>query len=144
MFTMINNSEFSKRLKKVLEYYQLSASAFAEKINVQRSSISHLLSGRNKPSLDFVLKVLQTFDEVELYWLLNGKGVFPKKEKKLEYATTLFPDENKGLKKSNENSNQPSLPNQQVDNIIQSLNNSEIERIVIFYKNGTFKLYNEQ
>ncbi len=75
---MVNNLDFAKRLKAVLEYYHLSASAFATKIGVQRSSISHLLSGRNRPSLDFVLKVLDVFEEVELYWLLNGKGTFPK------------------------------------------------------------------
>ena len=57
-----------------MDYYNESASSFAEKIGVQRSSISHILSGRNKPSLDFVLKVLSSFPEVELYWLLNGKG----------------------------------------------------------------------
>ena len=77
---MINNLDFAHRLNKVMDYYQLSAAAFADKINVQRSSISHLLSGRNKPSLDFVLKVLEEFTDVELYWLLNGKGSFPKKE----------------------------------------------------------------
>ena len=75
---MINNMDFANRLNKVMDYYQLSAAAFADKINVQRSSISHLLSGRNKPSLDFVLKLLDEFKEVELYWLLNGKGNFPK------------------------------------------------------------------
>jgi transcriptional regulator with XRE-family HTH domain len=140
---MINNSEFSKRLKEVLEYYQLSASAFAEKINVQRSSISHLLSGRNKPSLDFVLKVLQTFDEVELYWLLNGKGTFPKKEKKLTYASSLFPEEQKKLSNIEENDN-TETSNLPIDSLITSNNKSNIEKIVIFYKNGTFKLYNEQ
>ena len=77
---MINNSKFADRLKKVMEYYQLSAAAFADEIDVQRSSISHLLSGRNKPSLDFVLKVLSKFNAVDLYWLMNGKGTFPKKE----------------------------------------------------------------
>jgi transcriptional regulator with XRE-family HTH domain len=140
---MINNSEFSKRLKEVLEYYQLSASAFAEKINVQRSSISHLLSGRNKPSLDFVLKVLQTFDEVELYWLLNGKGTFPKKEKKLTYASSLFPEEQKKLSNIEENDN-TETSNLSIDSLITSNNKSNIEKIVIFYKNGTFKLYSEQ
>src|SRR5210317_2151913 len=74
---MINNSEFAGRLRKIMEYHQLSASAFADAIGVQRSSISHLLSGRNKPSLDFVLKVVREFPEVNLYWLLNGKGNFP-------------------------------------------------------------------
>jgi len=77
---MINNEAFTKRLKKVITFYGETASSFAEKIGVQRSSISHILSGRNKPSLEFVLKVLSSFPEVELYWLMNGKGEFPSEE----------------------------------------------------------------
>ena len=46
---------------------QSAFNIFADEIDVQRSSISHLLSGRNKPSLDFVLKVLSKFDAVDLY-----------------------------------------------------------------------------
>jgi transcriptional regulator with XRE-family HTH domain len=65
-----------------MNYYGLSASGFAEKIGVQRSSISHLLSGRNKPSLDFILKIIEVFPDVDLYWILNGFGNFPKSEKK--------------------------------------------------------------
>ena len=76
---MINNLDFADRLKNIMDYYHLSAASFADKIKVQRSSISHLLSGRNKPSLDFVLKVVKEFDSVDLYWLLNGKGTFPNK-----------------------------------------------------------------
>ena len=87
---MINNEDFTKRLKKVIDYYGESASSFSEKIGVQRSSISHILSGRNKPSLEFVLKVLSSFPEVELYWLMNGKGVFPS-EKILEEKTVYQP-----------------------------------------------------
>ena len=139
---MINNTDFSKRLKKVLTHYKLSASAFAEKINVQRSSISHLLSGRNKPSLDFVLKVLQTFDDVELYWLLNGKGTFPKKEKKLEYATSLFPEDQKKSLDVKNDKTFINLPD--IENLVPTKNTSAIEKIVIFYKDGTFKRYSEQ
>jgi len=118
---MINNLDFALRLNKVMDYYQLSAAAFADKINVQRSSISHLLSGRNKPSLDFVLKVLEEFKDVELYWLLNGKGSFPKKEHVI--ATTP-------LKSSD--SAQISAQNQTT---------KEIDSIIIFYNDGTFKNY---
>ncbi len=138
---MINNSEFSKRLKIILNYYELSAAAFAEKINVQRSSISHLLSGRNKPSLDFVLKVLSEFKEVELYWFLNGKGHFPKlkeeiKENVKNVAPTLFSqDINESLPTKIEN--EPKKLTVESPTAI----NSEIERIVIFYKNGRFKEY---
>ena len=81
---MINTVDFIKRLEKVIHYYGLSASSFAEKIGVQRSSISHILSGRNKPSLEFTMKILSSFPEVDLYWLLNGKGTFPKQETKSE------------------------------------------------------------
>ena len=124
---MINNSEFAERLKKVMDYYQLSAATFADKIGVQRSSISHLLSGRNKPSLDFVLKVLEEFKGVELYWLLNGKGTFPKH-------------------KSN---HQESIPESSISDFDLFLQygfdidklDAEIDRIVIFYKDGTFKNY---
>ena len=77
---MINTDDFVKRLETIFDYYSLTASSFADKINVQRSSISHLLSGRNKPSLDFILKVIESFPEVELLWLLNGKGNFPKSD----------------------------------------------------------------
>jgi len=141
---MINNGEFAKRLKKVLEYYQLSASAFAEKIQVQRSSISHLLSGRNKPSLDFVLKVLENFKEVELYWLLKGKGVFPKSEKKEDFPATLFSKDKNPI--PNKIISEKILESEKIQESLfstQNLNSGEIEKIVIFYKNGTFKYYTE-
>ena len=73
---MVNTEQFGTRLQRILEYYDLSAASFADKIEVGRSSISHILSGRNKPSLDFFMKVVKNFPEVELYWLLNGKGSF--------------------------------------------------------------------
>ena len=61
---MINSDDFAKRLQKVIDYYTETASSFSDKIGVQRSSISHILSGRNKPSLDFVLKILAAYPEV--------------------------------------------------------------------------------
>ncbi|MFD1162263.1 helix-turn-helix domain-containing protein [Hwangdonia seohaensis] len=118
---MINNEAFVKRLQKVIDYYGESASSFAEKIGVQRSSISHILSGRNKPSLDFVLKVLSSFPEVELYWLLNGKGEFP--SNKNIANTTTKPQELKI-----EDTLKP-----------ESENGKKIERIVIFYSDGSFE-----
>ncbi|WP_111682667.1 helix-turn-helix domain-containing protein [Winogradskyella tangerina] len=119
---MINSADFTIRLQKVIDFYDETASSFAEKIGVQRSSISHILSGRNKPSLDFVMKVLHSYPEVELYWLLNGKGSFPKIDSapSTEHSTTNFSED---------------LP----DN--PSTTDSEIEKIVIFYKDGTFKSY---
>ncbi|MCF6349639.1 MAG: helix-turn-helix domain-containing protein [Flavobacteriaceae bacterium] len=133
---MINNKEFAKRLKIVLDFYPLSATAFAKKINVQRSSISHLLSGRNKPSLDFVLKVLKEFKEVEMYWLLYGKGVFPNTEtitKKQEATPTLF----------SQNIVQKEIISKFSEKLQSNSAKKKIDCIVIFYLDGTFKEYTQ-
>ena len=74
---MVNSTEFGERLQKILDFYGISAAELSKQISVNRSTFSHLLSGRNKPSLDFIMKILQKYPEVELYWLLNGKGTFP-------------------------------------------------------------------
>ena len=81
---MVNIEDFRKRLEIILDYYTLNASSFADKIGVQRSSLSHLLSGRNKPSLDFIFKILEVFPDVDLYWILNGKGTFPKNSEQFD------------------------------------------------------------
>lgn len=123
---MVNSEEFIVRLEKILEYYSLSASAFADKIGVQRSSLSHLLSGRNKPSLDFILKILDVFPEVDLYWILNGKGNFPKDGQ---------------IALADKSSDQLVEEKIKVDGPIQPSIKTEaspIDRIVIFYKDGTF------
>lgn len=123
---MVNTEDFIVRLEGLLHYYALSASAFADKINVQRSSISHLLSGRNKPSLDFVMKVVRTFPEVNLYWLLNGKG--------------SFPDESNG----NTSPITAHKPNIAIEEKMSSSEKKSIDRIIIFYSDGSFDSYNPQ
>ena len=130
---MINNEEFADRLRRIMDYYQLSGSAFAERIQVQRSSISHLLSGRNKPSLDFVMRVVKEFDEVELYWLLNGKGSFPDKP--------VTPEKTPG-RDSHDVSPPPAVgPKGGTIDPKGNFDQREIERIVVFFKDGSFKSY---
>ncbi len=63
-----------ERIKKILTSKGMSPSQFADEIEVQRSSLSHVLSGRNKPSLDFVIKIKQKFDDIDLEWLIFGEG----------------------------------------------------------------------
>lgn len=131
---MLNQEEFINRLHKLLEHYHLSAATFADEISVQRSSISHLLSGRNKPSLEFVLKIVDTYKEVSLDWLLYGKEQFPIKENK---STKI----DQGLFANTEENTtaNPTVNNEQK----KTTTPSDIERIVVFYKNGTFKEYSE-
>lgn len=171
---MVNIDDFIKRLEMILDYYGLSASGFADKIGVQRSSLSHLLSGRNKPSLDFIMKIIQEFPEVDLYWILNGKGNFPKNDiveksvpnENRPTTSTLFSELKSGeVKKDSQPdlfSSDPTVEKNRVfenqkdffsntrnmESVLKNeivtqngINNSDIDRIVIFFKNGTFKNY---
>ena len=153
---MVNSDDFIKRLESVLDYYNLSASAFADKIGVQRSSLSHLLSGRNKPSLDFIIKVIEVFPEVDLYWILNGRGNFPRSESELSSASrnqkyTPYPTEIDSsvlesdlFSSTSKKSDTTAIPleaNTLHSNETDIVLSEEIERIVVFFKNGTFKNY---
>lgn len=130
---MINTEDFTKRLQQVMDYYNETASSFSEKIGVQRSSISHILSGRNKPSLEFILKILSAFPEVELYWLLNGKGEFPALKKSVEPDSSRYTPIAKP---------QPtSIPVMEKNSDSEMNHDKTIERIVIFYSDGSFKNY---
>ncbi len=71
---MLNNTAIVSRIEEVRKNHQLTAASFATKIGVQRSAISHILSGRNKPSLEFLMKIHDSFDEVNLEWLILGKS----------------------------------------------------------------------
>jgi transcriptional regulator with XRE-family HTH domain len=144
---MVNTEDFIKRLEIILDYYGLNASSFADKIGVQRSSLSHLLSGRNKPSLDFVLKILEVFPEVDLYWILNGTGVFPIETEKIDALKKVTPapfveqtiPENlfSEIAKPEE-----SKKMEQQLSTLPVVATEELEKIAFFYKNGTFKIYN--
>lgn len=68
------NFDMEDRLLKLLDTEQLSSAKFADAIGVQRSSVSHILSGRNKPSFDFLQKTLKAFPMVNADWLILGEG----------------------------------------------------------------------
>ncbi|MBT8235049.1 MAG: helix-turn-helix transcriptional regulator [Bacteroidia bacterium] len=116
---MVNEKDFADRLQQIMNSNSLSASAFAETIGVQRSGISHLLSGRNKPSLDFVLKVVKAFPEVDLYWLLNGKGTYPSGNKLLKSAPAPPADLSRTKEK-------------------------QITRVMLFYDDGSFESWDKR
>jgi transcriptional regulator with XRE-family HTH domain len=158
---MMNPEDFIKRLEIILDYYSINASSFADTIGVQKSSLSHLLSGRNKPSLDFILKILEVYPEVDLYWILNGKGTFPKTNKKenkipspsleinpkqveskLEKQLDVFEERTKEAILEKEDVVIATDLKSKINS--QKENSSEIDRIVIFYKNGTFTTYSPE
>lgn len=162
---MVNTDDFLKRLEVILDYYSLSASVFADKVGVQRSGLSHLLSGRNKPSLDFIMKITENFPDVDLYWLLNGTGTFPKETGGPAIASpapsapaqpispaTPGPDNEKREAAVTDLFSQAEIPlplsavapeSEQEIKAAEKRPEREkkIERVLLFYSDGTFKEY---
>lgn len=119
---------------------QLSNAAFADLIGVKRSSITHILSERNKPSLDFLYKLLETYSDIDANWLLKGVKQ-EKSSPSMQQQQELFP----------ETSSVPQNQSQQIvsqQNIAvqqpQEYNPSspkKIEKIITFYSDKTFVEY---
>jgi transcriptional regulator with XRE-family HTH domain len=110
---MINNELIVSRIKKLMDDNNLSPSSFAKKIESKRANVSHILSGRNKPSLNFLIKIVDYFDNISLDWFMNNDS------EQLDGHTGL----------SN------------LDTNIKNENTGKIKTIVHFYENGTFKIF---
>ena len=125
----------ASRLQVIFEREGISASIFADKIGVQRSAISHILSGRNKPGFDLLQKIIAKFPTINTEWLITGLGD-PYKQPVKQIQTTLF-DPPTVQKQSVEVTSVNTMPS-------QPEGNRTIERIVIFYSDKTFETYNPQ
>ncbi|MBO7280862.1 MAG: helix-turn-helix transcriptional regulator [Bacteroidaceae bacterium] len=66
-----------ERIEFIMNGYGLSSSQFADKTGIPRASVSHILSGRNKPSLEVLQKVAAVFPEIDIQWLMLGVGQKP-------------------------------------------------------------------
>lgn len=118
------------RFKTLLDQLNLSPSEFADRIGVQRSSISHILSGRNKPSIDFLEKILNVFPDIDTTWLVTGRIKSPNDLKQAPEA-----DDNEYVKQKHDgihaadNKKTPAPDDQE-----------PVDHIIIVYKNNTFRI----
>ena len=123
------------RFKLILEQLKMTPSEFADRIGVQRSNISHVLSGRNKPGIDFLEKMLNTFPGIDVAWLINGK-----------------PGQGISLPESG---NQPStevkkpvigaeLPGISAKKTLPTQEGEAVDHIIIVFKNNTFRMLNPE
>lgn len=142
-----------ERISQILKTKKLSASQFAVSIGVQPSSVSHVLSGRNKPSLDFITKILSTYPEINAEWLITGKGEILANTNKLssvgedkskaqtsidlDYSAPV--EEKKTLARTKDEAPPPGKekPAERHANS----GNDLVEKIVYFFKDGTFREY---
>lgn len=157
-----------ERMQLLMKINQLSAADLADKLGTERSGISHFLSGRNKPSLAFVIKLLEKFPEINPDWLIMGSGPMLRSEQKptvtvnetntssitakeqsaqlsIEPAQEKVPmvkDEDPVEYSASTKTNRPEKPEvKQIPVPLINSGSSEIERIVIFYNDHSFSEY---
>ena len=141
------------RFKYVMKVYNESPSSFADKIGVQRSSISHILSGRNKPSLDFIQKIMEHYPKIDAQWLINGKQSNPKEvevglDREIEKApSTIFSSENSKIKEEESgplfsNNKEESEEKEDLTSKSNDLFEKKIDKIIVFYTDNTFEVFN--
>lgn len=147
------------RLTLLMKTYELTPSQLADAVGVQRSNISHLLAGRNNPSLDFVTRILTKFPEVNADWLLFGKGSIHKKASMSQpdlFSSTIAADpplpaaakpveplKTKNVQESpahDEIHESPKSVRKPVKEIVNQSVKS-IKQIVVLYTDGSFDAY---
>lgn len=122
------------RLLQFINAENLSQSQFADMIGVARASISHILAGRNKPGYDFIESLMTHFPNLNIDWLVTGRGRMYKN------SGSLFDNDTDGTV--------PSSPAPEPVTVFDTVKkvpegpaktDSRVSRIVIFYTDGTFK-----
>lgn len=119
------------RLEQFLAAENITQSQFADTLGVAGSSISHLLGGRNKPSYDFIESLARCYPDLNLEWLITGRGsMYKKAQNGQNFAEgTLFGPENEVQNKSITLNKKAQSPKGQ----------RSISKVVVFYTDGTFE-----
>lgn len=137
-----------ERFKQLLEEKNLTATRFAAMIKVNASAMSHILNGRSKPGFDVLDKIAQAFPEVNLNWLISGKGSLyntsvttPTKSQPIQKS--LFEEEKQEISQPEpEPVSQPATPLQEISAaIIAAPVSKKIKRIILFFEDGSFEDY---
>lgn len=125
----------NKRIQQFLEIENLSPSKLADMLGLQRSGISHILAGRNKPSYDFILKFLRTFPNINPDWLLMGKGKIYRNGENDQNSQN---EENTPQLSINFEENQEFYEESDEATEIKFIE-KKINRITLFYNDGSFQ-----
>jgi transcriptional regulator with XRE-family HTH domain len=139
-----------ERIIEFLKAENKTSAQLAEEIGVQPSGISHILSGRNNPSLDFVIKMLDRYNYLSTDWLLFGKGQMYRDEKMQSlFEDTIFstepvvPDTSiPGSRTSSElHESNEKQPVKSIESALKVGTGVFVNKIVLFYNNNSFEEY---
>jgi transcriptional regulator with XRE-family HTH domain len=131
-----------ERLNAILKHFKINASQFADEIGVQRASVSHVLSERNKPGFDFIQRILDTYPSISADWLITGKGEMLKSKNVEQYLFSEMEDKEEAVNDDKKTRKQTlkSSDGDQVENK-RSFRVRNIEKIVVFYSDKSFGEY---
>ena len=133
-----------ERLLKFLNAIHLSSSRFAEEIGIQPSGVSHILSGRNNPGYDFIVKILKKYPDLNPDWLILGEGeMFRNKSEAPDLFDNTDQIENISENVTNVKSENPVSYKKSVGVIASDLKKSgkQIDKIILLQSDGSFKEY---
>ena len=126
----------SERLQHFLHSCNISPAALSQKLQVQRSSISHLLSGRNKPSFDFIERLLNAYPDLNAEWIISGKEPMLKNESDIVHKNKDLFVENQKTNASEPNRSQPVISPQK--------QHRNITKIIVLYDDNSFEEFFSQ
>lgn len=135
---------FSSRIETIMSHYNLSPKELADKLGVQRSSISHIVNGRNKPSVAFITKLSEAFPDLDTRWVLHGKPpMITSVNTHEEELTDSGHEQDFGdvIQEVMEDTPVTESPKNEIDNSTKGDGHKRIIRIVSFYSDGTFDVY---
>ena len=129
------------RLQQFMKAHQMTSTKLADQIGVQRSSISHILSGRNNPSYDFIYKFLQHHPDINPKWLIMGEGSMYDREQQTSIPFRDQPEASTPRESNIENKpdDHYGIKYSEHDKTIHDKEPAQIERIVIFYTDHHFE-----
>jgi len=139
-----------ERIEKFLRLEGISSAKFADELGIQRSSVSHILSGRNNPSLELIQKFLKRYDKINTDWLILGKGEMYRSDKNISNLSLFDTMQPESLKieqiiEKNSESKAPIIdPNTNIKqqiNAFEEKTDKRIIKIVTFYTDKTFDEY---
>lgn len=140
------------KLEFLLKNKGLTATTLARMLEIQPSGISHILSGRNKPSFDLVVKILRVFPDLNPDWLLLDSDVIFRSDSptvaaptpNAEVSSPISPVLPFDVVKNEEFSEtQNSSKNEFTPNFTSATNGKKVERIIVLYSDRTFESFTE-
>lgn len=139
-------SEMKDRIAHIIRAKNLTAAEFAAQLGIQPSNVSHLLAGRNNPSLDFVRKLKETFPEYSMDWIVMGTGPMTVSDPFLPTKPSFGLEESRTQPVENKEKSfegtlfSPEIVPEPASELVKNTESAELKRIIMVYSDNSFEI----